>query len=310
MPAISVVLPLYNKEDYIKDTIQSVLNQKFTDFELIIVNDGSTDNSLEKIKDITDPRLKIFNQTNQGVAVARNFGGAKSTGDLIAFIDADDLWHPNHLSEIIKLSQQFPEAAFFGTAYQIKYQNIYEDFVYRFKNKYVLLDKYYKYDKGQALFYTSNFAIKKAVFIKEQGFKPAIDAEDTEFFLRLGLQYPMAYSQTITMIHLNESENSLFSQYQLEKKIHLLDFFAKEELKDPDLKAYLDMLRFAWVMEYALGGNINKAATLKNQIDVKNLNTKQKILLKLPPAVLKLLKKAQRMLRQKGIHLSAFSKKV
>jgi len=275
MSKISVIIPVYNKAQYLKKTIDSVLNQSMTDFELIIVNDGSTDQSIEIINSFNDKRIKFINQTNQGVAAARNLGVANAGSELIAFLDADDLWFPNHLAEILKLAETFPQATFFGTAYQIKYESIYKDIVYPFKNTRVLLDKYYRHDKGQALFYTSNFAVRKNIFLQEGGFKRQIDAEDTEFFLRLGTQYPMAYSRTVTMMHIKESENSLFSQYQLDKKVQLLDFFARLEQTDPDLKTYLDLHRFAWTMEYLLTGHKKKAQKLKRQIDHKNLNTKQ-----------------------------------
>ncbi|QYS90674.1 glycosyltransferase family 2 protein [Flavobacterium covae] len=88
----SVIIPLYNKENYIYNTLISVINQTYTYFEIIIVNDGSTDKSLEIVKNINDSRIKIFEQNNKGVSSARNLGIKNATGSLIAFLDADDLW--------------------------------------------------------------------------------------------------------------------------------------------------------------------------------------------------------------------------
>ena len=115
MTLISVVIPLYNKEKYIKNTIESVINQDFKDFEIIIVNDGSTDHSLEIAKQFEQPGIKIINQENQGVANARNKGVQYSNGEIIAFLDADDIWLSNHLREIYSLHQKFPKAGFFAT---------------------------------------------------------------------------------------------------------------------------------------------------------------------------------------------------
>ena len=81
MPYFSVIIPLYNKESFIEKTLECVLNQTFKDFEIIIVNDGSTDNGLEKIKKFTDNRIKIFQQENQGVSVARNKGMEMAEGE-------------------------------------------------------------------------------------------------------------------------------------------------------------------------------------------------------------------------------------
>ncbi|QYS89019.1 glycosyltransferase family 2 protein [Flavobacterium davisii] len=88
----SVIIPLYNKENYIYNTLTSVIDQSYSNFEIIIVNDGSTDKSLEIIQNINDSRIRIFNQQNKGVSSARNLGIKNAKGTLIAFLDADDLW--------------------------------------------------------------------------------------------------------------------------------------------------------------------------------------------------------------------------
>jgi len=308
MPKISVVIPVYNKDKYIKNTIQSVLNQSFKDFELLVVNDGSTDNSVKIIQSFNDPRIRFFSQNNQGVAVARNFGVDKANAKLIAFLDGDDIWLSNHLDEIWQLYQKFPEAAFFATAYQIKYKKHIQKYVYNFEQKQVMIDKFYRYDHGRALFFMSNFAVKKDIFVKTGGLKIGIHAEDTEFFLRLGSRYPMAYSRQITMMHLDATDNSLFAQYKLEEKIRLLDFFSNQEKNDPELKTHLDMHRFIWTIEYLLAGKPQRAKALKNTIDFKNLNNKQKILMHLPTAFLKKIIQIQHYLKRKGLFLTPFSK--
>jgi len=307
MPQISVVIPVYNKEKYLSNTIQSVLNQTFADFELILIDDGSTDKSPEIIKTFTDSRIRYYRQENKGVAIARNKGASLAQTLLIAFLDADDLWLPNHLQEIISLYQNFPDVGFYGTAYRIKYGPHLQDVVYPFPEKQVTIDKFYRIDKGRALFFMSNFAIQKDIFEKTGGFTPGIHAEDTEYFIRLSLQYPMAYSQEITMIHLEAADNSLFAQYKLEKKIALLHFFQSAEKKDSDLKIYLDMHRYVWTLEYLLSGKRKEAHNLKKDIDLKNLNIKQKLLIKLPPFALQILKKLQIFLKKRGVFLSGFS---
>ena len=308
MPKISVVIPVYNKESYIVQTVQSVLEQSFKDFELILVDDGSTDASLHKMQTFDDDRINIVKQTNQGVAIARNTGVKHAKSDIIAFLDADDTWLPNHLDEIMLLYKEFKAAAFYATAYRVKFKNHQYEVVHSFDKKRLQLKPYYRYDKGHALFYTSNFAIKKDVFLKEKGFTSGIDAEDTQFFIRIGQKYPLAYSKTVTMMHLNEAENSLFNQYQLEKKTALLDFFKQDELKDSYLKTYLDLHRFTWAVEALINHNDLMARQLIKEIDVNNLNWKQKLLLRLPAFLLRLLKKIQRKMKRSGLFLSAFSK--
>jgi len=309
MPKISVIIPVYNKEKYIANTLQSVLNQKFTDFELILVDDGSTDASASIIKSFPDSRIRFFRQENKGVSHARNFGSTQAQSDLLAFLDADDIWYDNHLEEIIQLYNTFPEAAFFGTAYRIQYNDkLIKDFVLNLPKERNLIKRFYRYDKGQALFFTSNFAVKKGIFEFEGGFNPEVHSEDTELFLKLGLHYALGYSKKITMLHLNEADNSLFAHYKTDKKAAILQTFVEAEQQDKDLKAFLDLNRYAWALEYIQNGEKEKARELLKQIDLKTLNIKQKILLKSPAYFIFLLKKIQRILRKKGIYLTAFSK--
>ena len=103
MSIISIIIPVYNAEKTIESTINSVLNQTFIDFELIVINDGSTDSTLEIVHKITDPRLKVFSYANANQAASRNRGIAKATGEYIAFLDADDLWTPDKLESQINM---------------------------------------------------------------------------------------------------------------------------------------------------------------------------------------------------------------
>ena len=107
MPYFSVVIPLYNKEEHILATLNSVLQQTFKDFEVIIVNDGSTDNSVNVVAQIKDKRIQLLTLDNQGVSYARNYGVLKSKANFIAFLDADDIWFPNHLSDLKELAEQY-----------------------------------------------------------------------------------------------------------------------------------------------------------------------------------------------------------
>lgn len=98
-PYFTIIIPLYNKEKYIKNTINSVLNQKFDNFELVIIDDGSKDKSCEIIQNINDNRIRLILQKNGGPSKARNRGIEEASGQFIAFLDADDEWLPNYLIE-------------------------------------------------------------------------------------------------------------------------------------------------------------------------------------------------------------------
>ncbi|WP_071150364.1 glycosyltransferase family 2 protein [Bacteroides ndongoniae] len=117
---ISIIIPLYNKEHSIASTLQTVLNQTFQDFEIIIVNDGSTDHSIDEVSKITDSRIRLINQTNAGVSAARNRGIEEAKGEFIAFLDADDEWKPDYLKTQYELAQKYPECSVFACNYEFK----------------------------------------------------------------------------------------------------------------------------------------------------------------------------------------------
>ena len=112
---ISVVMSVYNSEKYIIEAIESVLSQTFNDFEFIIVNDGSTDNSLSLIKSINDPRIKIIDQENKGLSKALNIGINIAKGKYIARLDADDIALPTRFEKQYKFLENNPECVALGT---------------------------------------------------------------------------------------------------------------------------------------------------------------------------------------------------
>jgi glycosyltransferase involved in cell wall biosynthesis len=100
---VSVIVPLYNKKEFIARAIDSILSQSFKNFELIIVDDGSTDGSMDIVRRYTDPRIKLIRQENQGPGAARNTGANLASGEFLAFLDADDAWHKDYLTKGVKL---------------------------------------------------------------------------------------------------------------------------------------------------------------------------------------------------------------
>ncbi|AFZ22783.1 putative glycosyltransferase [Cylindrospermum stagnale PCC 7417] len=109
MPKISVVIPAYNAMAYLPKTVDSVLKQTFNDFELLIIDDGSSDQIVEWISQITDSRVKLISQKNQGLSGARNTGIAHAQGEYIAFLDADDLWAPTKLEKQVRCLDEQPK---------------------------------------------------------------------------------------------------------------------------------------------------------------------------------------------------------
>lgn len=123
---ISVVIPLYNKESSIRTAVECALRQTCSVMEVIIVNDGSTDGSAEVVKGLIkecfwrgDGRIRLVSQANSGVSAARNTGIREAKGEWIAFLDADDIWKSNHIEQITRLHEAFPQAAVLSTNYEI-----------------------------------------------------------------------------------------------------------------------------------------------------------------------------------------------
>jgi glycosyltransferase involved in cell wall biosynthesis len=111
MPVVSVVVPLFNKQAYVRRALESIFSQTFTDFELIVVDDGSTDQGPSLVETFSDPRLRLIRQSNGGPGAARNRGLKEASGDFVAFLDADDAWSQDYLEKGVRILQEHPVAA-------------------------------------------------------------------------------------------------------------------------------------------------------------------------------------------------------
>lgn len=118
-PAVSVVIPLYNKAPYIERAIRSVLAQTRAAFEVIVVDDGSTDGGAAVVERFADPRIRLITQENRGASAARNRGIRESEAEIVAFLDADDEWYPAFLDTVLDLCRRYPGAGAYATAYAI-----------------------------------------------------------------------------------------------------------------------------------------------------------------------------------------------
>lgn len=199
----SVIIPLYNKAEQIIRTLQSVAWQKYPAAEIIIIDDGSTDNGPAIVKKANMKNVKLVHQANQGVSAARNNGVALASNEYIAFLDADDEWLPLFLDEIARLIVNFPQAKFFGTRYQIvESENNYCDAKIKLENinpEGVILDDYFTIaSQGDLPFTMSSMVIQRSLFNSIGGFplgEPI--GEDQDLFCRVALNTPIAYSPNI-----------------------------------------------------------------------------------------------------------------
>jgi glycosyltransferase involved in cell wall biosynthesis len=188
MPLISVVIPVYNGEKTIRETIESVLNQTLSDLEIIIINDGSQDSTLEMVSSLKDLRVKTFSYPNKGLSASRNRGISQASGDYIAFIDADDLWTPDKLEAQFNALQANPQAA---VAYSwTNYIDEFGQFLCQGLHSNYTGDVYNKLLVTNLLENGSNPLIRRQVFTQVSGFDESLRAgEDWDMYLRLAAQY-------------------------------------------------------------------------------------------------------------------------
>ena len=221
MPKFSIIIPTYNRADFLLASINSALQQDYTDFEVIAIDDASTDNTEELVKSIKSDKLTYIKKSvNAERAAARNTGTKAATGEYVYFHDSDDILYPNHLKEAHKLIQANPDVVFFGLGYEIKNDK-----------KVINLINKYSGDLNKGLI-KGNFLSCK-VFLKHEvalNFlfneeRALSGSEDYELWLRLAARFKLHHSNTITsalILHEGRSVQNEDPQ-KLIKRISILE---------------------------------------------------------------------------------------
>ncbi|PKA83626.1 glycosyl transferase family 2 [Ulvibacter sp. MAR_2010_11] len=314
MPEFSIVIPLYNKERDIVKTLNSVFLQTITDFEIVIVNDGSTDDSEAMVKTVEDSRILLFSKENEGVARTRNYGVSKATSAHIVFLDADDYWHPNHLENLKNLIEKFPEHKWYATAYEKKHNHklitsMLSPVMQQPKGWLGSIDNYFENSLMDALAWTSAVCFKKPFFEALGGFDASIThgaGEDTDLWIRAALKAPLAFSNTITARHNLDGSNRISNTPTLTRNYMNTETYVAAAKKDPFLKKYLDRNSYSFAIQHKMANDIPSFKNYLENIDVNNLTTRQRFLLKQPRSVLKLLVKGKDFAEKLGVRLTAF----
>ena len=245
---ISIVIPLYNKEKQAKNTLQTVFNQTFQEFEIIIVNDGSTDNSLETVQQLTDERIKIINQENQGVSAARNRGIEEAKYEYIALLDADDEWKSTYLEAQVGLIKDFPDCSIFACGYQFKYVDRIEPLILNripFLEKKGILTNYFEVAvHSHPPLCSSTVVARKQALLSVGGFPEGIiEGEDLLTWAKLAVRYPIAYHLECEAFFVkDQTENYSGEIFRIKKEKHNLgkqfEILLKENPKTKGLKQY------------------------------------------------------------------------
>lgn len=207
----SVIVPLFNKRQYIRRAVDSALSQTFDRFELLVIDDGSTDGSLDELSDLKDRRVRIIRQENMGGAggQARNTGMKEARGSWFAFLDGDDMWLPNHLEEIARIVEKHPEPGLVSprpleakTGSAIAPDN-------RERSDIRRIDYFLEASKNIGVNNASSTAIHRKVFETVGGFVLAKSGPDLEYWARIALDFPVYVSNRVTSVYFRDTNGNM-----------------------------------------------------------------------------------------------------
>lgn len=262
----SVIIPLYNKEPYVRKALQSVCDQCFKDFELIVVDDGSTDDSYSVAKkelERSHVNYRLIHQNNEGVSIARNNGVTESKGEYICFLDADDWWSPSFLERIDWLIREYPDAGIYGTNYYIINRGQQRIGLHIPSTGYINYCDCYR--KMQMPLTSISVAIPTEVFQTMGGFKAELKlGEDFDLWIRIALQYKVAYLDEPLAFYYQDSEKNWRAVGRMhdpsEHMLWNLGYLENEEKNNPDYKRLIDELRTYSLLPYYLSKQYRKYA--------------------------------------------------
>src|SRR5574344_1521257 len=207
----SIVIPLYNKAKSIANTIQSILVQSFADFELIIVDDGSTDDSVRVVNQFTDKRIRLIQKENGGVCSARNVGILHAQYDYIALLDADDQWDTDYLLEQQKLINEFPQASMWGINFAELFDGklIHELETALPKGYRGVVENYFSMQgRVSDLFCSSSVVIRKSAFDVAGLFDERLKySEDIDMWYRIIANFPVAFYDRYMSFYQYDADN-------------------------------------------------------------------------------------------------------
>lgn len=263
MPTVSVIIPAYNAARYLAETLASALGQTLTDIEVIVVDDGSKDNTAEVVRAF--PAVRYVHQQNAGVSAARNKGAAHARGEFLAFLDSDDLWHPDKLRQQVEALRQHPDSVFSRTeavsdpSRQAAIQNgqrepgapheLIPDFHTSFLVPYLT---------------TSTVMVRRSAFEQAKGFDTSLRiAEDVDFYLRVLIHQPLVVKMTQTLVYKRPvpgslGDDSVAGYHQLLKVYDRFlashpearDVIGPQRIEQAYHKLYLDLARsHLWIGE-------------------------------------------------------------
>lgn len=272
---ISIVIPVYNKEKYVGKCIESILNQTYKDYELILVDDGSTDDSLNVLKQYHDKRVKVFSKKNEGVSCTRNYGLKKTTMPYILFIDADDYLEPDMLEVFVSVIKKYDAdlitCGFFsetinGTKEEFKYKNAY------FKGKEGIKKNLMHLYDNDLMYNPCNKIYKKSIIDKNKlKFPNIIFGEDNSFNIEYLKCCDDVYNVGRCLYHyVRELENSITMRY-------VPNFF---NIRLKENKSFIELFQYYGIDEEVYEKYISKRFIERTVGCLENIHRKNNLSIK------------------------------
>lgn len=247
-PAVSVIIPAYNAERFILDTIKSIQDQRMSDLEIIVVDDGSTDQTVEYLMTIKDSRLKVFSYPNAGVSIARNRGISLASGKFISFLDADDLWVNDKLELQLKILN---ECHHISVVYSwTSYLHEGSGKLYLGQPVFFEGNVYPELLKWNFLASGSNPLIRREAIDKTGGFDPNLPpCEDWDFYIRLAVNHHFAVVPSHQVIYRQSPSSASANKIEFMEK-QCLAVLEKSFQEAPQKYQYIKRKSIAWLYEY------------------------------------------------------------
>jgi len=290
----AVIIPLFNKAPYIQKTLESVINQSFQDFELVVVDDGSTDGSYDVADSVLNTsgiKYQLIHQENAGVSSARNNGVASSVGEYLCFLDADDWWAPTFLERMNAMIQRYPDAGIYGTNYYYVKNGRQRVCVTNTKTGYINYCKVYSETLTMPLTSIS-VAIPRCVFDEMKGFRPHLKlGEDFDLWIKIALKYKVAFLNE-PLAYYNQDSDPKWRGigHLVDPQNHMLwnlDYLSSYENSNPDYKQLVDTMRSNSLLRYYISKKYHSMAAVElNKVDWSFQSKQIRRLYKLPIPVL------------------------
>ncbi|HIB36096.1 glycosyltransferase family 2 protein [Mesonia sp.] len=312
MPKFSVIIPLYNKEKYISATIESVLHQSFQEFEVLVINDCSTDQSLKVIQQINDDRVKVIqHRKNSGLSASRNTGIKAARGKIITFLDADDLWKEDFLFHIDQLSKKFTNCDIFATDYWESYKHQMHSTKKNLKHiykaeQYIQIEDFFNASLFNPIYCFSSVAFSKKAIDEVGLFDENISyGEDIDYNIRMNTKFNLAYSCKPCAVYRLGVDKQMTASGIVGKSLPNLSSYRNIKT-NKNLDLYINMKYYYYASQFKKAKDHEMLKKYMKALNFSQLSKKQILLLKSPYWFYKFLKQTKAFLLKKGIKVTPY----